>query len=111
MIKKIFGILASIVFLFLLIYIVWKIYTTRIKNHKKRIEQEVRRRGGKIIHIKNCTGLLYETPFPFISNRQFVYKFEYDSFGEKRVGWVRIGGMVGIEWRWNYKKGKVNSIY
>lgn len=98
--------LVLVLFLFLCIYIVWKIDTINIKNHKKRIEQEVKRRGGTIIFIKICNRLLDETPFPFIRKGQFVYKFEYHSFGENRVGWVRIGGTVGIEWIWNYKKNK-----
>ena len=69
------------------------------ESHGKRIESEVNSRGGSLIDYKRCNIFTGIGPFIVVGKGRTVYRIEYEVNGNRKVGWVRFGGIIGPDWR------------
>lgn len=69
----------------------------QVKNHKKKIMEQVRSINGEIISVERKT---FSTgPFLWVRRGRTVYRIEYRKDNEVKEGWVKFGDLSGPDWR------------
>jgi hypothetical protein len=66
-------------------------------SHESSIKSQVEALGGTVISIERT--MFNNGPFFLKGKGRTIYRFEYNTGGEIKEGWVRFGGLFGADWR------------
>ncbi|WDV46419.1 hypothetical protein PV797_01680 [Clostridiaceae bacterium M8S5] len=86
-----------IIFVVIVIVAVFGFYQTTVGD-RNRITEKISSIGGTLINYEK-RGIFSGSPFKIIGRGVRVYKVSYEINGEQKIGWVKIGGLFGPDWK------------